>query len=253
MALDSEMKRASFESMVPARTQVRKILDYQLELAKRDFEERRGAIYSENAAKGCLQSGATIRAVVRLMEEIGSTLVSASIEKISPIAQDTQSFADISSAFQDLWRFMETELQSTLVTVSARQTDAIYSNSATRSAEEMLARSRNLVNSKLELYRFTFTRPLPRSDLSSAIAPNNRPSLPTTTDKKGGRPPAEFWDDMWAAIAVSLYSGDLQPKSQADIQRAMLEWIETNGGSASESTVKSRARRLWDKLAALDE
>ena len=51
--------------MIPARAQIQKILEYQTELVRRDFEERRGAIYADHSAKGCLQSGSTIRAVVR--------------------------------------------------------------------------------------------------------------------------------------------------------------------------------------------
>ena len=187
------------------------------------------------------------------MEEVGSALVSTSIEKISPIAQDTHSFAEIASTLQDFWSLMELELESTLITVSARQSPELYVNSATNSAKKMFSRSRSLVNSKLELYRFTFTKPSPNVHLSSKIATSESQRSPTRPEKKGGRPPAEFWDDMWAAIAVSLYSGDFQPKSQADVQRAMLEWIEANGHSVGDSTVKARARRLWDRIAAIEE
>jgi hypothetical protein len=55
---------------------------------------------------------------------------------------------------------------------------------------------------------------------------------------------------MWVAMTVAIYDGSLVPKSQADIERAMLEWIETHGHSAVVSTVRERARRLWDGLAA---
>lgn len=67
--------------------------------------------------------------------------------------------------------------------------------------------------------------------------------------RKGGRPPSEFWDDMWAAIAAALYDGTLNPKTQADVERAMTEWISANGSSAANSTVRARARRLWDRVS----
>ncbi len=35
------------------------------------------------------------------------------------------------------------------------------------------------------------------------------------------KPLAAHWDEMWAAVAVMLYTGDLQPRTQADIERAM--------------------------------
>lgn len=76
--------------------------------------------------------------------------------------------------------------------------------------------------------------------------------LPAKAPGKGGRPPAEFWDDMWAAVATALYDGTLTAKTQADVERAMAEWIEANGYSAADSTVRARARRLWDRLSAPD-
>lgn len=240
--------------MIPARAQIQKILEYQTELAKRDFEERRGAIYADHSAKGCLQSGSTIRAVIRLMEEVGSALVSSIIEKVSPVAQDTDAFADISGAFTDFWGYLGSELPLTLNIAAGRHPHDLRNDSATHSAMQMFEKSRSLVKSKLELYRFTFTKPSQAVQASSTISSSASPQTPPSkVKKKGGRPPAEFWDDMWAAIAVSLYSGDFQPKSQADVQRAMLEWIETNDHTAADSTVKSRARRLWDRISALDE
>lgn len=239
--------------MIPARAQIRKILDYQTDLAKRDFEERRGAIYADHSAKGCLQSGSTIRTVIRLMEEIGSALVSDTIEKVSPVSQDIEAFADLASTFQEFWSFLESELRSTMNLASGRHPHDLRDDSASHSAKQLFEKSRSLVKSKLELYRFTFTKPALGAGVSSAITLGRSRPSPHITDKKGGRPPAEFWDDMWAAIAVSLYSGDFEPKSQADVQRAMLEWIEGNNHSVAESTVKSRARRLWDRIAALDE
>ena len=103
------------------------------------------------------------------------------------------------------------------------------------------------IEAKLAITAFDFD-----AGVSSTHA--GQPTTSTATSpKRGGRPPAEFWDDMWAAIATALYSGELHPKSQADVQRAMSEWIEGNGYSAADSTVKARARRLWDLLHALDE
>ena len=71
--------------------------------------------------------------------------------------------------------------------------------------------------------------------------------------KPGGRPPAAFWDDLWAAIAVALYVGELVPKTQADIEGAMADWLEGNGHSAAESTIRARARRLWDGIVASEQ
>lgn len=64
----------------------------------------------------------------------------------------------------------------------------------------------------------------------------------------GGRPVAAHWDSMWAAIAVDLYLGDLQPKTQADIEKAMFRWLADHDISAGDSTVRGRARRLWHEI-----
>ena len=233
--------------------QVRRILDYNAALATRSFQERRTAIYAEHSAKGALHSGATIRRVIAAMEEIASGLVADDVKDVGAITQDSESFHQIDVASKAFWGFLEGELQSTLNMAAGRMPAAGSTDSASRAGRKLFEQSRALVNAQLELHRFSFSNPAgqaqeERHGPSVLNRSGNSPKLP-----KGGRPPAEFWDQMWAAIATALYAGELQPKSQADLQRAMSEWIENNGYSAAESTVKARARRLWDSLRSIDE
>lgn len=74
------------------------------------------------------------------------------------------------------------------------------------------------------------------------------PSVPA-----GGRPPKSWWDDLWIDIARQLYNGDLKPVRQADIERAMSDWVTANGHDASPSTLKPRAAKLWRALEAQDK
>lgn len=67
-------------------------------------------------------------------------------------------------------------------------------------------------------------------------------------EDKGGRPRAEWWEDLWIAVCTQLYVGDLQPKNAADIQRAMQGWLIDKGFDAAESTLKPRARKLWKAI-----
>jgi hypothetical protein len=46
-----------------------------------------------------------------------------------------------------------------------------------------------------------------------------------------------------------LYTGDLKPKTQADIERAMKEWLCAHDFDAGDTAVRSRARKLWQELA----
>jgi hypothetical protein len=84
-----------------------------------------------------------------------------------------------------------------------------------------------------------------------ALAAAQAPPVPAAT--VGGRPPAEFWDNLWIEIFRQIYLGELKPKTQADITNAMLTWIEHRGEKASESTVKSRARKLFQALRTWDK
>ena len=61
----------------------------------------------------------------------------------------------------------------------------------------------------------------------------------------GGRLPAQFWDDLWCAVWGQIYRGELLPKTQADIERAMLDWAAANEHELSESGAKPRARKLF--------
>jgi hypothetical protein len=70
---------------------------------------------------------------------------------------------------------------------------------------------------------------------------------------KAGRPPAEWWDDLWIEMCRSLYRGDRQPQRLADIEKAMNDWIAAKGESAATSTVRGRARKLWQAISRKDE
>jgi hypothetical protein len=92
-------------------------------------------------------------------------------------------------------------------------------------------------------------------ELPHANSPRHEGSLATTGDmpvespqRRGGRPPKEWWDDLWCAIWGQVYRGDLQPKSQADIERAMLKWVEAREERVSESTLKPLARKMYVEM-----
>jgi hypothetical protein len=81
------------------------------------------------------------------------------------------------------------------------------------------------------------------------LASPTKSNLPTPTPpNKGGRPPKEWWDDLWCAMWGEVYRGDFKPKSQADIERAMMDWVLARDESVSESTLKPLARRMLTEL-----
>jgi hypothetical protein len=74
------------------------------------------------------------------------------------------------------------------------------------------------------------------------------PALAPESAKRGGRPPADWWDDLLIEVCFQHFRGELQPKTQADIARAMHEWIAARGDEVADSTIKIRARKVWNAI-----
>ena len=75
--------------------------------------------------------------------------------------------------------------------------------------------------------------------------------IPCTTiepKSRKGRAPAIWWEDCLIAMFVAIYSNDLKLNKQADLEKAMADWISINGHSATDSTVRIRASKLWKAL-----
>jgi hypothetical protein len=68
---------------------------------------------------------------------------------------------------------------------------------------------------------------------------------PATAANRGGRPRKDWWDDFWIDICGQIYEGTLRPARQADLERAMLDWVSDHGHDVGETTIKSAARKLF--------
>lgn len=78
----------------------------------------------------------------------------------------------------------------------------------------------------------------------SLPSPISNPEKVTAPERRG-RPPKEWWGDLWVEMCRQIYAGDLQPKTQADIERAMLNWATSNEHEMSEATARKAARKLF--------
>lgn len=92
---------------------------------------------------------------------------------------------------------------------------------------------------------------------SSALAGDSQKSASTDvaspaslTKNLGGRPPYD-WEAIMIEMARQLYVGDLHPKTQADIEKAIAAYIPDKV-SKSESTIREHARRLWQAIRSED-
>jgi hypothetical protein len=75
--------------------------------------------------------------------------------------------------------------------------------------------------------------------------PPNRPDPTLPEPNKGGRPRKDWWDDFWIDICQQIYEGDLKPAKQADLERAMHDWVINHGHEAGETSIKNAARKLF--------
>lgn len=230
------------------RAQVRLELDHLTDKCRRDAEAQSKAIFSENASAGHLQSGETIKAVLRMAEDAIEQFIKDSITAVAAVAQDMDAFGMIVTETTILLKDLRRNVDDALEVVtgnyrSERETPIV------REAETSFLTLNKRALGLLEVHRFSFTKPSPswRNDKLRPLA-TTRSARQEPPKNKGGKPLAAHWDGMWAAIAVDLYLGDLKPKTQADIEAAMHEWLSAHDIGASESTVRGRARQLWQAI-----
>jgi hypothetical protein len=69
-------------------------------------------------------------------------------------------------------------------------------------------------------------------------------TAPPTAPNLGGRPRADWWDNLWIEMCRQIYNGNLKFDRIADIERAMHDFLATIDRSASEATLKRAARKL---------
>lgn len=207
---------------------------------------RMDALKSDHAARGILQSGMTIKAAAQIVSDAIERLSGELLAEADRICRDLAAFDLVSDAVSNAIGTGE-ELFWPVVKLATGKPERPLDPSVERAAGELIANLKNDTEARLGIARFDFDAPIGQGPNLEGTQDDRPPSTP-----KGGRPPAEFWDDLWSAIAIDLYTGVLVPKSQADIERAMNDWISAKNRSCANSTVRKRARKLWDGLRAAE-
>lgn len=85
-------------------------------------------------------------------------------------------------------------------------------------------------------------------DTLEALLPHQQSSPTANLPNKGGRPRKDWWDDLWCAMWGQVHRGELIPKNQADVEKAMLAWISEQDESVSESTIRPLARKMFTEM-----
>jgi len=182
------------------------------------------------------------------MEEEASKLITTNVDRVSAVAKDVEAFAMMEENLGVSLTFLSHKLNSVLHLAFAFSRPDETRDPIRKDVLSRFSESRDRLVQQLELHRFMFVIRNPAVTDVAEETPSVDPAKP-----KGGRPLAAHWDAMWAAIAVALYTTDLEPETQADIERAMKDWLASNGIDAGDASVRTRAQQLWRKLKEYEE
>lgn len=213
------------------------ILEHILDLAREGFHRQLLDLYANHTSRGCLQSGGTIKAAIRIMEEHGERTIAECSKQVAAVSQATEAFSMLKEAMQAYISFLETRLDD----VIRKATGNSPADSIADAARNMFNETKTRLERQLEILSFDFAAP-------DTEMPSASPSIAVESSEskmRGGRALAKHWDQMWSALAVALYNGDLQPEKQADIECAMKDFLERKNLDVSDSAIRERARILW--------
>lgn len=205
-----------------------------------DLDARLRQLYAEHGAKGILGSGSTIKAAVRIMGDVGSERMASLLDDAGKVSRTEETFELIQAAITEMLNGFGKELPNAIKkatrggemgSVGSAALQLFYDVKSDLGADLLIARHGFLIPSP-------DTRKEARSDRVSKLA---------------GRLPADWWDDLWLEIFRQIHLGDLKPKSQADIVRAMQQWLSDHDVETGDSTLKPRARKLFNMLQKLDD
>lgn len=232
------------------REQVSLILEQEGEKALHATAKLQQELISYHAGKGVLQSGATIKRTVANIEPEASAFVLRAVNRVAPVAQDIDAFALILARLTVNFRHWEKELEDAVSLATGRKPE--MNQSAVNAASQLFSEMKVRVTRELEIHRFTFTRP--SNGTLQGLGRSIPQSKPVAAEVKranpGGKPLAQHWDAMWAAIAVKLWNGELDPKTQAELKAAMFDWFNQAGIDVGDTAVTQRARQLWQSMQA---
>lgn len=209
-------------------------------------------MYGEHSAMGRLQSGATAKAGVRIIEELGEAFVKTSVDQVATVAMDTEAFAMIVEETESLFRMFGGEVTSLTNMATGNRAGDPRQRSIADAVQGLFRDAQQRTMRKLEIHRFTFTKPTTRKLIEGEQLQQEpahpKPNIVKSERARVGRLPADWWDDLWIEIFRQIYLGDLKPKTQADIVKAMQQWLSDRDIEAADSTLKPRARKLLQML-----
>lgn len=226
------------------RKQIELIVAHEVDLAHRASEQESRAVFAAHSAKGVLGSGATVQLVLSAIGKVSESLLKTLISKVGNISRTPAAFEMIDSGLVAHFSNMEAKVFRAAQMASRRgQGDPVPS--VLNAAQTLFGQAKADIRTKIDIERFAFETPA--GEPEPQVPPGSH-SIAPVFPNKDGKPLADHWDAMWAEIAFQLFSGILQPKRQADITKAMNDWLAEKGFDAGDTAVTKRARALWQRM-----
>jgi hypothetical protein len=179
-------------------------------------------------------------AIAQLFEEEGRKLIRTTTLDARRLDATAEAFPILEAAFREFLGLLEERYFD----ASGRAASFGGSRPLPDQADNPLSahwwQAKERLQLEIEVSRAEFR---PAAGVSPARAANPRRNT-------GGKPLAEHWDQMWAAIAVQLWLGRLQPQKQGDITLAMKAWLGDHDIDVSDTAIVERARCLWREIEA---
>lgn len=223
------------------RAQIRLLLDHLGAEAREQLHQKNKAMHADHSARGLLRSGATIKASLRIAEEVATDFVKKAFDAAAGVAQDTDAFGVVLTDVTIMLRDHKVWVDKA-VSFAGPGPSAV-----SQEADRRFLVLQQKILRLAEIQRFAFTQPAP-SRIAELTATPTKATAAQQPKNRGGAPLAAHWDEMWAAIAVQLWEGDLKPKRQKDISDAMFAWLAERELDAGKTAVTDRARVLWQMI-----
>jgi hypothetical protein len=222
-------------------TLARAVLDRAEALTRKTIGERVARHTAELAKNNGLASNRRWFAEIDIYEDELRSFLSNCTAEIGKHTRTPEAFSLIAERFEALQRDSKHKLTERFNNADK----ASPMPSASRALPPAKRESDERLKAELTMQRELFMAQNPKQPGDA------QPAEGTPVRNKGGKPLAAHWDAMWAHIAVQLYTLELQPDTQADIERAMADWFEdanSNGGEKIDpgvTAIRQRARALW--------
>lgn len=215
------------------------------ELAQ-DLTAAHKELYANHAARGLLQSGATVKLAFKINKEHADRFLSDAVSQVGEVVKDAAAFDLLTAHLDANFDLFEGHIRNA-VTLASGGKLADPLKSVVDYAEQHFSNFRKEMLRKTEIERFNFLKPSD-SKADPLIPSPNATALEPVKKNVGGKPLADHWDAMWATVAVKLWQGDIAPKSQADVKAAMFDWFNKAGIEIGDTALTKRARRLWQAM-----